>query len=201
MTFIRQHARDFIERVGVRRISRATTSETPSNPCPLGNSSPSARLPSPPQPACRIQICRRFPCADDVESRCNQIASAPRVSARQSFRHRSRSCLHKCCARQRQRDSARLNSNLDVSERWIDATAAATGHSAAIVRVQERSNGASDAVSFRRLPYTKTKIANAFTHIPGLTPSSTPICTSPMPAKNSANVRCCGRGRLIMSNS
>jgi len=64
------------------------------------------------------------------------------------------------------RDLTRFNSNLDVGECWIDATAATTHHSAAIVTVHELSNGIANAVSFRRLPYTKNKIANVFTHIP-----------------------------------
>lgn len=63
-------------------------------------------------------------------------------------------------------DSTRLNSNLDIGDRWIDATAATTRHLAVIVTGQKLSNGIADAVSFRRLPYTKTKITNVFTHIP-----------------------------------
>jgi hypothetical protein len=66
---------------------------------------------------------------------------------------------------QAMRDSTRVNSDLDVSDFWIDATAAATHHSAAILTIHELSNRIANAISLRRLPHMKTKVKNMFAHI------------------------------------
>lgn len=87
-------------------------------------------------------------------------------------------------------DSTRLNSNLDVGECWIDATATTSRYSATIVTVQKPSNGTADVVRLRRVPYTKTKVANMCFHIPLQPRRSNPIRINPTPAKNSANLRC-----------